>query len=276
MLAAVIQMNSSADRQANLAQAADLLRRAAGQGAGLCVLPEHFAHMQPEGLPLAEPQTIAGPTVSFLATLARELGLWIVGGTFAERARAPGKAHNTCPVLDPTGRLVGVYRKIHLFDLAAPGQAPLLESRRVAPGRRLTVVDTPIGRLGPCVCYDLRFPELHRRLRLLGAQVIAAPSAFTKLTGQAHWELLVRARAVENACFVLAAAQWGPHGQGRESFGQAMITNPWGEVVAQCPPGPGLALAEVNAEVVEGFRRRLDSTLHARLLPRAWRAKGRP
>ncbi len=287
MLAAVIQMRSTSDRAANLAQAEELLRRAAAQGAGLAMLPEHFALMQPEGSPPLDPEPLRGPLVQWLAGLARELGLWIVGGSFARRATRGARGargaradqrrvYNTCPVIDDKGRLRAWYSKVHLFDLAIPGRRALLESAHVAPGRRLVVTQTPLGAMGLSICYDLRFPELYRRLRLKGAQVLAAPSAFTKLTGQAHWELLVRTRAVENCCYLLAAAQEGAHSPKRESFGRAMIVDPWGRILAECPPGPGLALAEVSPRELARQRRRLDSTQHARLLPAAWRQRETP
>lgn len=275
MIAAVIQMNSGPSRPDNLAQAGELLRAARAAGAGLAVLPEHFGCLRPEGTPWEAPEPLQGPTVAWLAGLARELGLWVLGGSFAQappRADgAAGRVFNTSPLIDPQGRLRAHYQKIHLFDLALPGQRALRESATAKPGRRLALGDTPLGRMGLSICYDLRFPELYRRLRLRGATVLAAPSAFTKVTGQAHWEVLVRARAVENQCFMLAAAQWGPHGGGRESFGRAMIVDPWGEILAECPPGPGLACAEVEPQAVARVRRLLDSTAHARLLPAAWR-----
>lgn len=270
MRAAVIQMNSTDRRQDNLEQAAELLAQVKAQGARLAVLPEHFSFLAAmERMPqVAEP--LRGPTVAFLSQRARELGLWIIGGSFSRKSADPTRSYNTCPVIDPQGELLAHYDKIHLFDLALPGQAAWEESRYVKPGRRLAVVELPVGVVGLTICYDLRFPELYRRLRLKGAQVLAAPAAFTFATGKDHWELLVRARAVENACYVLAAAQEGEHGGRRRSWGQAMIVDPWGEVLAQCGPGPGVALAEVDQRGLTRARRKLDSSRHARLLPRAW------
>ena len=270
MKAAVIQMNSNQDRRANLEQASELVHGAAVAGASLAVLPEHFAYMQAEGLAPAQPEDLDGPTVAFLGGLARELGLWIVGGSFAENSPVPGKVHNTCPVLSPDGSLAAVYRKIHLFDLNLPERPSLMESKYVEPGRELGLVRTPLGMIGLSICYDLRFAELYRRLRLAGAEILTAPSAFTRVTGQAHWELLIRTRAVENACFMLAAAQWGHHGGNRESFGQAMIIDPWGRILARCPAGPGVAIADISENAVQKARGDLDSTLHAKLLPPQW------
>ncbi len=275
MNAAVIQMNSTGDTRANLEQARALLVQAASLGAELAVLPEHFALLQPEGLPFERPGPLRGPLLEWLASQARRLGMWILGGSFATRRPGRARVFNTSPLLDDRGRLVAWYHKIHLFDLTRPDGSDLVESATTRPGRRLVVADTPLGRLGLSICYDLRFPELYRRLRLMGAQVLAAPSAFTKATGQYHWELLLRARAVENQCFVLAAAQAGRHAPGRESYGRAMIVDPWGEIVAQCgDEEPEVALARVEPRRVEQVRSRLDSTAHARLLPRSWFEKG--
>ncbi len=276
MLAAVIQMRSTTDRTANLAQAGDLLRQAARKGAGLAMLPEHFSFMQPEGKPPLNSETLQGPLVQWLSAMARELGIWIVGGSFTHQPKGSKQIYNTCPVIDAKGRLTAWYSKIHLFDLAFAGSRALLESAYTKPGRRVVVTDTPLGMMGLSICYDLRFPELYRRLRLQGAQILAAPSAFTKLTGQAHWEILIRSRAVENCCFVLAAAQEGAHTPRRESYGRAMIADPWGRILDECPPGPGLALAQISAQDLTRHRRRLDSTSHAKLLPASWRAKESP
>lgn len=269
MKAAVLQMNSGRDRAANLEQAASLLAQAASQEARLAVLPEHFSCLAPEGQPHPHPEPLRGPTLAFLADQARRLGLWIVGGSLAEKG-PEGKTYNTSPLLDDQGRLVAVYRKIHLFDLALPGQPAWLESRLVAPGRRLVLAETPLGRLGMSICFDLRFPELYRRLRRRGAEIMVAPSAFTLATGSDHWELLLRARALDNQCHLLAGAQWGDHGQGRASFGSAMIVDPWGQVLARCPEGVGLAVAEISRARRDEIRQRLDTAKLARLLPAAW------
>jgi len=271
MLTAVIQMNSTNQRQANLEQAAGLLAQARGQGAKMAVLPEHFAYLAAmEEMPAAA-EPLLGPTVQFLASQAKQHGLWIIGGSFARKSPDSTRVYNTCPVLDPQGSLRAHYDKVHLFDLAIPGQATWDESAYVKSGRRVVTVETPAGMVGLSICYDLRFPELYRRLRLRGAGILAAPSAFTHATGKVHWEILTRARAIENACYVLAAAQVGDHGGRRRSWGQAMIVGPWGEVLASCGDGPGVALARVEQRGLARARRKLDSTVHARMLPRAWR-----
>ncbi|MCF8031782.1 MAG: carbon-nitrogen hydrolase family protein [Desulfarculaceae bacterium] len=273
MLCAVIQMTSTVKRPENLEQAAALLASASSSGAKLAVLPEHFSYLDAMDQMPAVAEPLKGPTVKFLASQAKKHGLWIIGGSFARKSLDPARAYNTCPVLDPSGELRAFYDKVHMFDLALPGQAAWEESRFVKNGRRLVTVDTPAGLVGLSICYDLRFPELYRRLRLKGATILAAPSAFTHATGKVHWEILARARAVENACYVLAAAQVGLHGGRRRSWGQAMIVDPWGEVLAQCGSEPGVALARVEPRGVERARRKLDSTNHARLLPRAWHGR---
>lgn len=270
MIAAVIQMNSNDQPGQNREQAAELLAQAARQGAALAALPENFGLMLPEGSPPPAPEPLQGPTLAFLAQQARAHGLWILGGSFAQ-GKPGGPMLNASPLLDDQGRLRAVYHKIHLFDIHLPGKRPLLESRHFRPGRRLVVAPTPLGRLGLSVCFDLRFPELYRRLRLKGAQVLAAPSAFTATTGRDHWELLVRARALENQCYLLAPAQWGDHGRGRQSHGQAMIADPWGKVLAQCPEGQGLACAEIDPARLAQVRGLLDTAPLARLLPAAWK-----
>ncbi|RJX36363.1 MAG: carbon-nitrogen hydrolase family protein [Desulfarculus sp.] len=271
MIAAVIQTQSTEDREANLEQAAELLAQAKEAGAGFAVLPEHFAYLADMSQMPATAQPLKGPLLKFLSQQAAKHGMWIVGGSYAQRVRGTGRVFNTCPVVDDQGRLQGYYQKIHRFDLEVPGQAAWTESKYVRAGQRLVTVESPAGILGLTIGYDLRFPELYRRLRLKGATVFTAPSTYAKGTGREHWELLVRTRALENSCYVLAAAQWGPHGGGRESWGQSMIAGPWGEVLAQCEPGKGVALAEVSLQRVSSARRRLDSTAQAQLLPRIWR-----
>lgn len=272
MIAAVLQMNSGPHPQANLEQAAGLLAQAASQGARLAVLPEHFGLLLPEGQPPPSPEPLTGPLAAFLAGQARQHKLWVLGGSFAQQG-AGGRLYNTSLLVDDQGRVRAHYQKIHLFDLGLPGQEALTESRHYSPGRRLVVADTPLGRLGLSICFDLRFPELYRRLRLMGAEVLAAPSAFTAATGRDHWELLVRARALENQCYMLAAAQWGQHAPGRASHGQAMIVDPWGRVLAQCPEGVGLACAEVRTQRVGRVRTLMDTASLARLLPSAWKKR---
>ncbi|MEQ1439457.1 carbon-nitrogen hydrolase family protein [Fontimonas sp. SYSU GA230001] len=269
--AAVVQMTSGADRDANLDAAGRLLRAAADAGARLAVLPENFAFMgahETDKLAFAEADG-AGPIQDFLAQSARALGLWIVGGTIP--LAVPGDAARVfaaCGVWNDRGERVARYDKIHLFDVELPdGRGERYrESASIARGApQPVVVDTPLGRLGLSVCYDLRFPELYRRLTAAGADVLCVPSAFTERTGAAHWDLLLRARAVENLCHVLASDQCGTHPGGRRTFGHSCIVEPWGEVSAACGAEPGIAVAELDAERRAALRRGFPVLDHRRL-----------
>jgi len=249
MKVAAIQMTSGPDVGANLEQARALLEQAQTRGATLAALPENFAFM---GLHDADKRAIAeadgaGPIQDFLATTARELGLWIVGGTLPIRAGDDGRVAAASLVIDAKGTRVARYDKIHLFDVDIPGRAESYrESAHVAPGREAVVVDTPVGKLGLSVCYDVRFPELFRRLSAAGAQLITIPSAFTGPTGRAHWETLLRARAIENLCYVIAPAQSGFHANGRETYGDSMIVDHWGAVLQRLPRGRGCVVADID------------------------------
>jgi nitrilase len=266
-VAAVIQMTSSPDVEANLATARGLLERAHAQGAVLAVLPENFAIMgrrEADKVAIAEPGG-EGPIQAFLGHCARELGMWIVGGTIPIRdAKQPGRVAAASLVFDERGRCVARYDKIHLFDVDIPGREERYrESATVVPGVQPMVTTTPLGRLGMAVCYDVRFPELFRILQAQGAEVFSLPSAFTAPTGRAHWELLVRARAVENLCYVLAPAQSGMHDNGRETYGDSMIVDPWGHVMARVTEaGPGLAVAEIDRTLQHELRSRFPALAH--------------
>jgi predicted amidohydrolase len=268
-LVAVIQMTSSPDVEANLASARGLLERAREQGAVLAALPENFPIMgrkEEEKLAVAELPG-EGPIQAFLGHCARELGLWIIGGTLPIKSEAePGRVAAASLVFDERGRCLGRYDKIHLFDVDIPGREERYrESATVAPGHEPVVVTTPIGRLGLAVCYDVRFPELFRLLQTQGAEIFSLPSAFTAPTGRAHWELLLRARAVENLCYVLAPAQSGMHPNGRETYGDSMIVDPWGHVLARvAEPGPGLAVADVDRTLQQELRGRFPALSHRR------------
>jgi nitrilase len=266
-IAAVVQMTSGPDVEENLAAAAGHLAAAAAAGAAMAVLPENFAcvpQREIDRLQTAEPDG-DGPIQSFLAAQAAAHGLMIVGGTIPLRA-TPGRVSASCLVYDRNGRRQARYDKIHLFDVAVPGsRESYRESDAIAHGDTTVVVDSPAGQLGLAVCYDLRFPELFRRLLADGMEVAALPSAFTATTGEAHWDLLVRARAVENLCWVLAAAQQGRHPNGRETYGHSMIVDPWGRVVARLPTGTGIATAAVDRDVLAKLRRSFPALSHRRL-----------
>lgn len=268
-LAAVLQMTSTADVAANLATARSLLEQAHAQGAILAALPENFALMgrkERDKLDAAEPFG-EGPIQAFLGHCARELKLWIVGGTLPMLAAGQSdKVAAASLVFDDQGRCVARYDKIHLFDVDIPErEESYRESATTAPGAAPTVVSTPLGHLGMAVCYDVRFPELFRTLQSQGAEVLSLPSAFTAPTGRAHWDLLVRARAVENLCYMLAPAQGGTHENGRETHGDSMIVDPWGQVLARVDAaGPGLAVAEIDRTLQQELRRRFPALSHRR------------
>ena len=257
---AAIQMTSTPEVAVNLAEAGRLLQEASERGAQLAVLPENFAFL---GLRDVDKREVAesegeGAIQDFLRQTSRRLGMWIVAGTIPLRAGADGRVAAACLVYDARGTRVARYDKIHLFDVEIPGrQERYRESAHVAPGRDAVVVDTPVGRVGLSVCYDVRFPELYRRLSAAGAQILTVPSAFTTPTGRAHWETLMCARAIENLCYVIAPAQSGFHPNGRETYGDSMIVDFWGRVLQRLPRGRGRITAEIDltreAEVRENF-----------------------
>ncbi|HHQ14081.1 MAG TPA: carbon-nitrogen hydrolase family protein [Chromatiales bacterium] len=242
-------MNSGDDQHANLQVAAEAVSTAAGQGAHLVVLPENFAAM---GAKDAERRKRSeadghGPVQDALSTMAERAGVWLVGGTIPIRLDDDPRPVAACCVYDPAGRRVARYDKIHLFDVNVPGAGERYrESANTAPGRSAATVETPWGRLGLAVCYDLRFPELFRKLVADGADLFVVPAAFTHATGSAHWEVLLRARAIENLCYVVAAAQTGHHPGGRRTWGHSMVIGPWGEVLADGGDRPGPVLAAVD------------------------------
>jgi len=266
VLAAVVQMTSTADVERNLASAESLVRRAASLGARFVSLPENFAFLRSEGEPVVEAQALDGTWVRRMSGLARELGITLLLGSLPEKVAANDhhRVHNTSVLLGPDGATIAVYRKIHLFDIELPGMEHLKESRAVRPGEDAVVARAPFGLLGLTICYDVRFPELYRALVRAGARVLAVPSAFTERTGKDHWEVLLRARAVENLAYVVAAAQVGHHGRGRSSHGHAMIVDPWGAVMAQVPDGEGVALAELDFARQDRLRRELPALDHTR------------
>lgn len=263
--AAVIQMCSGADPEVNLATAGQLLEAAAEAGACLAVLPENFSFLgrgEADRIAFAEPPG-HGQAQDFLANRARELGLWIVGGTLPVLEPGESRPRAASILFDAGGRAVARYDKLHLFDVGLPGlDEGYRESAGTAPGRGAVVVDSPVGRLGLAVCYDVRFPELFRVMADAGVETISLPAAFTVPTGRAHWELLVRARAVDNLSFVLAAAQWGTHEGGRQTWGDAMIVDYWGQVLARRPAGVGIAVADLDLEAQREARRRFPALAH--------------
>lgn len=264
---AAIQINSGAEVAANLREAGRLVAMAAAQGAELVVLPENFALM-----PRNDAERIAageldgrGTIQDFLAEKAAHLRVWIVGGSVPVLA-GEDRVYARCPVYNARGERVACYDKIHLFDVSvnAAGES-YHESRSIVAGARAVAVSTPLGRLGLSICYDLRFPELYRELVAQGAVLFTVPSAFTYTTGAKHWELLNRARAVENLAFVIAAAQCGQHANGRETWGHSMILDPWGEVLAERASEPGVVMAAIDTDAQRRLRQRFPALQHRRL-----------
>lgn len=264
--AAAIQLVSGPEPAANLATVDRLLAEAAAQGAQLAVLPEAFSCF---GRPEHERATLAetpgnGPVQDFLQTAAVRHQLWIVGGTLPLRESAATVPRAACLVFDSNGRQVARFDKLHLFDVEAGDGQEYHESAHTAPGEQIVVLDSPIGRLGLAVCYDVRFPELFRAMAAQGMEVFALPSAFTAITGRAHWELLLRARAVENLCYGIAAAQGGQHANGRETFGDSLLVEPWGSVLARHATGPGVVVAEIDLPRLYELRHQFPVLDHRR------------
>ncbi|NWB98895.1 carbon-nitrogen hydrolase family protein [Pseudomonas gingeri] len=269
MTFSVIQMVSQSDVLANLAQARALLERAAEGGARLAVLPENFAAMGRRDIAeIGRAEALGeGPILPWLKRAARDLKLWIVAGTLPlPPVDQPRAKANACSLLiDEQGETVARYDKLHLFDVdVADTRGRYRESDDYAYGSQVVVADTPVGRLGLSVCYDLRFPELYSELRKAGAELITAPSAFTAVTGAAHWEVLIRARAIETQCYLLAAAQGGVHPGPRETFGHGAIVDPWGRIVAEQDQGEAVLLAERDSNEQASIRARMPVASHRR------------
>jgi predicted amidohydrolase len=301
-VAAAVQLTSTSDETANWEAARGLIERAAASGARLVATPENTNYLGPHDEKVRRAEPLDGATVGRFAELARRLGIHLLLGSFNERSDEPARCYNTSVLLGPAGEVLASYRKLHLFDVDIPGGVRFAESATCKPGplgaltastappagaappaaaaaptaetgatdrppAGLVVAATPLGRIGLTICYDLRFGELYRRLADLGADILAVPSAFTLATGKDHWEPLLRARAIENQCYVLAPAQHGRHDDGglRESYGHAMIVDPWGLPVAVASDGPGLALAEIDLERVAAVRRAIPVRRHRRL-----------
>ncbi|MCK0107066.1 carbon-nitrogen hydrolase family protein [Marinobacter sp. S0848L] len=270
---AAIQMVSGHDSAVNLAEAARLLKEAAERGAKVAVLPENFAVLATSQMRACGEQEVGDSPVvrRFLAEQARLLRLWIVGGSMPLANRPDGSAiadrvRASCLVYDDQGREVARYDKIHLFDaMVEDAHGQYRESDAFEPGAQVVTVDTPAGRLGMAICYDLRFPELFRALREQGADWVCLPSAFTWQTGDAHWHALIRARAIENQVWVVAPGQGGQNSERRRTFGHSLVCDPWGKVVVEIEEGPGVALADVSLERLKQVRTRMPVWEHRRL-----------
>ncbi len=284
LVVGAVQMTSSEDVEANLESARGLVRQAANAGALLVGLPENFAYLGndrdhrlaiaervPEpGSAAASDRAAAGPILGAMQELARVTGTWLLLGGFPERGREQArepqkKIRNSAVLLDPSGAVVSVYRKLHLFDVDVPGGRRFRESEAIEPGDAPVVAETPWGGLGLSICYDLRFPELYRALTAGGARILAVPSAFTVETGKDHWHVLLRARAIENQAYLLAPAQFGAHGPTRSSYGHALVIDPWGVVLAECGDHEGVALARLDFDYQDRVRAALPALTHRRV-----------
>lgn len=274
---AAAQMCAGADVSANLDVCRRLAAQAAAAGARVLVLPECFPFLgrhERDKFPAAEVLDIAapGPVLQAALDMARAHAMWVIAGGMPEVAVTGDhgqvtRTYISCPVISPDGAIAGVYRKIHLFDVDIPGRAVQRESDYNAPGSDVVVVETPFARIGLSVCYDLRFPELYREMAVRqGAQVLVVPAAFTAHTGAAHWHVLLRARAIENQCFVVASGQYGQHNEARASYGHSMIIDPWGRVLGELADGEGLALAEIDLDTLGELRQQMPCLTHPVLL----------
>ncbi len=264
---AAVQMNSGGDVDANLAAAGRLIAAAAAAGARVAVLPENFSLMarSREDRRRAAEDESGGPTQSYLRAQARRHSIWLIAGSIPYKSAAGARVRSACLVFDDDGTLVARYDKMHLFDVHLGADEVYEESAYVEPGDELVCADTPCGRVGLSICYDVRFPEMFRRLLDDGAEWFVVPSAFTVATGRAHWEVLLRARAIENLAYVVAPAQSGTHDNGRETYGDSMIVDPWGEVLARRPRGEGIVTAEIDLERAARARASLPALEHRRL-----------
>ena len=264
-LAAAIQMTAGNDKRANLERAERLVRVGAARGANLVALPEVFNWRGKRAEQAAAAETLDGESLSLMSRLARELRIHIVAGSITERGEDSSRSYNTSVLLGPDGGRLAVYRKIHLFDVDLPGRVTVRESDSKIAGADVVCAETPVGAIGLSICYDLRFPELYRRLAFAGARILMVPSAFTFPTGEAHWEPLIRARAIENQCYMIAPAQFGPNIYGYSDYGNSMIVDPWGRVLARAADQEGVVVAPIDLEYQDRVRSELPALKHARL-----------
>jgi predicted amidohydrolase len=262
---AAIQMLATDDKAANLGQAAQFVRDAAAQGASVVALPEVFLWRGDKTKERQIAERIPGPSSQAMAELARGLGIHLLAGSMLEEVAASGKVYNASLLFDPAGKLIAKYRKIHLFDVALENGISVKESDTRASGESLTVATSDLCLMGMSICYDLRFPELYRGLAQQGAQVIFVPSAFTSYTGKAHWEPLLRARAIENQVYIIAPDQYGENPKSFATYGHSMIIDPWGKIAAELPEGPGVTLAEVDLDYLAKVRAELPALMHRKL-----------
>ncbi|HMI85812.1 MAG TPA: carbon-nitrogen hydrolase family protein [Polyangiaceae bacterium] len=265
---AAVQMSSQDDVGANLARITVLVAQAADAGAEIVVLPENFAYFGSEEGKRAAAEAVGsapGPILTAVAEAARRARVHVIAGGMPERAADPARPYNACVVVSPDGNTIAKYRKVHLFDVDVGDGQRYCESASTTPGDASVTVTIGSFVVGLSVCYDLRFPELYRQLVAAGADVLVIPAAFTMVTGKDHWHVLLRARAIESQAYVVAAAQWGTHPRGRRTYGKSLVADPWGDVVAQCAEGEGVAVADVDRAYIERVRANLPALRHRRL-----------
>jgi len=265
-IAACVQMTSGSDKSKNMETATRLTEEAVQRGARLVVLPELFNCLAMPKTIVEQAETIPGPTAEAMSELAARLQTTLLAGSIAESVPGANKIFNTSLLFSPEGKQLAQYRKIHLFDIDLPGHVTFQESSFMQPGDRLVVTETPLGKLGQATCYDLRFPELFRRLVAAGAQVLCVPAAFTLATGRDHWEPLLRARAIENQVYVIATNQFGRHHPSIQTYGRSMILDPWGIPLAVAPDGEGVITAEIDFDRQTQIRAELPALQHRRNL----------
>ena len=263
-LAAAVQMCSGESKEANLKAATGQVEKAAQMGARVVALPELFNCLGRTEIMLREAEEIPGPTSEAMSGLARRLGIVLVAGSICERDAGEGKVFNTCLLIDSSGQLQAKYRKMHLFDIDLPGQVSYQESSWLSPGDDVVAVPTELGCFGLSICYDLRFPELYRRLVEAGAELLMVPAAFALATGKDHWQVLLRSRAIENQVFVIAPNQFGQPTPEFAAYGRSTIIDPWGTQLAVAPDGEAMILAQIDPERQREIRRRLPALDHRR------------
>ena len=271
LVAAAIQMSSTPDKGDNREVAEAVIREAVSAGAEFVSLPELWSCHGLDTVYRENAEPVPGPTTDFLGDLARELGVYLLGGSILEGEPGAERLSNTSTFFNPSGEMVAVYRKIHLFDVKVSDKE-YLESANIAPGDEIVTAKAGAATLGLSVCYDVRFPELYRLLALRGAEILAVPAAFTLQTGKDHWEILLRTRAVENQAFVVAPAQWGRKADGRWTYGRSMIVDPWGTVLSTCPDRDGYALATLDLDYLDRFRTEFPALANRRPEAYDWQA----
>jgi deaminated glutathione amidase len=264
MRVGLCQINSQADKEANISRAEELIDEAASRGARLITLPEYVDYLGADEAKDGIAERIPGPTTDRFAAKAKQHNAYILGGSIIEESEMPGKFYNTSTLFNPQGELIATYRKIHLFDIDITGNVSANESNRILPGDQIVTAEVDGHKVGLTICYDLRFPELYRLLALEGAEIMFVPAAFTEFTGKDHWHTLLKARAVENQCFVVAPGQFGPHGEGKKCYGHSLAVDPWGTFLADAPNQEGVVIAELDFEYLNKIRTQVPSLANRR------------